>query len=401
MRYRHISVAIPVLSEYSNMPALLSRLNSQKGVCFDVYICVNNPDTWQTANDAAQCAMYDDNQKTLSFLRDYVAGNFTLHILDRSSGGKGWQGKKHGVGQARKILLETIAAEHDDNELIINLDADTDFDDCYFHMVLERMNEHCNCTALTVPYFHPLSGDDNLDRAVLRYEIYMRYYLISLMESANPYAFTALGSAMVFPLWSYKRVGGMTPLQGGEDFYMIQKLAKTGRIIRYLPTYVRPQGRISGRVPFGTGPAIAKGVDGMAVNYPLYAREGFKNVAATYASFHDLYDGDRETPMSDFLREQTKENDLWGKIRKNFKDRQLFVHSCEEKVDGLRILQYLRTVESRGDEMELRDLCNKHGISMDNDFRFLVSPTASLDRMRRDMFKVEMAMRQQLDNMCK
>ena len=260
------------------------------------------------------------------------------------------------------MLFDSIAKECDDNELIVSLDADTSFSNTYLESVLCAMNKHPEHSVLSVPYYHPLSNDEYDDRAMLRYEIYMRHYIINLLESGNPYAFTALGSAMVFPLWAYKKVGGITPLQGGEDFYLMQKFAKTGRVLLSCNETVKPQGRKSQRVPFGTGPAIAKGIDSMDITYPLYPAEGFDAVRETYALFFRLYTEDIETPMSDFLRQQLKTDDIWEPMRKNFKTRELFIHACSERVDGLRILQFLKTLPLRSAEEELLLFCNKHRI---------------------------------------
>ncbi len=400
MRYGHISVAIPVLAEYENIPHLVESLRCQSFKNFDIYICVNNREGWADDGDEQHCAMYHDNQKTLQYLQSPDAG-LPLTVIDRSSPQKGWQGKQHGVGWARKILFETISNNHNSNELIVSLDADTSFSNTYLESVIEAFNSHPGHSALCVPYYHPLSGNDTLDRPLLRYETYMRHYLLNFMAISSPYAFSALGSAMAFPLWAYKRVGGITPLQGGEDFYLMQKFAKTGQLLLSCNDIVKPQGRTSARVPFGTGPAIAKGIDSMDIAYPLYPIEGFRAVADTYAMFPHLYDEDVETPMSDFLRQQLKTDDLWQPLRKNFKTRELFIHACSERVDGLRILQFLKTFPLRRAEAELETLCKPHGISMPTDFNFRSSSIADIDKVRNGLFHLEQKMRFEQDNTIK
>lgn len=400
MRYRHVSVAIPVLAEYKNLPRLVEALLSQSFKNFDIYICVNNREGWADDGDGQHSAMYHDNQKALQYLQSLDAGQ-PLTVIDRSSPTKGWQGKQHGVGWARKTLYDAIAATHDNDELIVSLDADTEFSASYLETVCSAMNSAPHHSALCLPYYHLLSGDDTLDRPMLRYEIYMRHYLLNLLTINCPYAFTALGSAMAFPLWAYKRVGGITPLQGGEDFYLMQKFAKTGRVLLSCNEVVRPQGRPSLRVPFGTGPAIAKGLDSMDATYPLYPVEGFQAVADTYALFDKLYDEDVETPMSDFLRQQLKTGNLWQPLRKNFKARDLFIHACQERVDGLRILQFLKTFPVRRAEAELETLCKLHGISMPTDFNFRSSSVADIDKVRNGLFHLEQKMRFEKNNTIK
>lgn len=396
MRYSHISVAVPMLAELENIQVLIDLFRRQTFKDFSLYCCVNNPDGWVDSDDPTQRHMYADNQSTLECLRELQLSNidFKIVVLDFSSLGRGWKGRKHGVGWARKELFAAIGAECGDDELVVSLDADTVFSETYLESVLYTMNGNPECNALCVPYYHPLSGNDQQDRAMLRYEIYMRHYLLSLLESDNPYAFTALGSAMVFPLWAYRRVGGITPLQGGEDFYLMQKFAKTGRVLLSCNEVVKPQGRPSLRVPFGTGPAIAKGLDSMDSTYPLYPFEGFRAVSDTFALFPNLYEKDIETPMSDFLRQQLKTDDLWQPLRKNFKTRGLFIHACQERVDGLRILQYLKTFPLRRPEDELRTFCNNYRISLSDDFDFRTSLVSGVDAVRNALFKLEQQCRQ-------
>lgn len=337
LKYCHISAAIPMLAELANIPTLMERLQQQTFQNFSIYCCVNNEENGMG---------YDENQASIDLLKSYK----DVVIIDHSSPGKGWTGKHKGVGWARKELFARIMEEHDDNEIVISLDADTDFDKEYFEAVLATMNRHPDHSAFSVPYFHPLGADEAVNRAMLRYECYMRHYLIQLMQMRNPYAFSALGSAIVFPLWAYRRVGGITPLQGGEDFYLLQKFAKTGRLLNnFCSPYadrmmtVRPQGRKSDRVPFGTGPAIARGVADIEQSYPFFSPAGFRAIEETYRLFPELYEHDVETPMSTFLRQQLATDNLWEPLRRNFKSRNLFVHACAERVDGLRIAQFLKS----------------------------------------------------------
>lgn len=331
-----IAVAIPLLAELDNLPSLLDRMRHQSRRDYTLYLCINNEEDGYGFNE---------NQACLKLLN--TVDDLPLVVIDRSSPGLGWSGKKKGVGWARKVLFDTIAEHHADTDIVVSLDADTDFDSYYLEAIHATFIHYPKASAIGVPYYHPLSGIEQQDRAMLRYECYMRHYLINLLHISNPYAFTALGSAIAFPLWAYKKVGGITPLQGGEDFYLMQKFAKTGTILKRLRNpfqqmVVRPQGRVSSRVPFGTGPAIAKGVNAMDDSYPFYNEQGFAAIKKTYDLFDSLYDNDIETPMSDFLRQQLSTNELWNPLRKNYKKRELFIHACSERVNGLRILQFLK-----------------------------------------------------------
>ncbi|MBP9991111.1 MAG: hypothetical protein KBT45_06755 [Bacteroidales bacterium] len=379
--YSHISIAIPSMDELYNLPSLLERLRRQTFQTFSIYICVNQPEDFSACfHDSWEYNIYINNQTSLKLLN--AVDDLPLYIIDRSSIGQGWSGKKKGVGWARKVLFEAILQQCDDNELIVSMDADTDFDDDYFERLLATINQHPSASALCVPYYHPRCGEDATDRAMLRYECYMRHYLINLLEIQSPYAFSALGSAMAFPAWAYKRVGGITPLQGGEDFYLMQKFAKTGTIVRDIDTCVHPQGRISHRVPFGTGPAIARGIANQEESYPFFAAEGFQHIKQTTDLFPKLYTQDIETPLSDFLRNQLNTNDLWGSLRKNFKRQDLFVHACHERLDGLRILQYLKLLSKF--ETQIPD--------------FATEPISHLNAYRDELFQKELLLRKDTSN---
>lgn len=421
--YRHISVAIPMLGELDNLPQLLQCLSSQSCTTFEVYICVNNPASWSQSTDAEELALYEENMETLRRLEEAKEQlPFALHLFNSQ-----WVGKQKGVGWARKTLFDTIAANCDDNELIVSLDADTTFSPNYLSDILTTFNA-CSSrpSALAVPYYHHTTGNETSDRSMLRYEIYMRHHLLNLaglnsrlkpLGSTIPYVFTALGSAMAFPVWSYRRVGGITPLQGGEDFYLLQKYAKTGLLLTpadlpsakrqerlpngtekalTCPNYpiVFPSARPSHRVPFGTGPAISKGLQAMDETYPLYPHEAYTMVGETYTLFPELYDKEIETPMSDFLRQQLRCDDIWAPLRKNFKSRELFIHACAERVDGLRILQFLRLCRRepqyhRNAEEELTLFCKSNGITLPDGFSFQHSPISDINSIRNSLFQLE------------
>ncbi len=109
--------------------------------------------------------------------------------------------------------------------------------------------------------------------------------------------------------------------------------------------------------------------------------------------FPSLYDGDKETPMSDFLRAQLSTDDLWQPLRDNFKTRDHFVHACAERVDGLRILQYLKSRPLTTAEEEIKSLCSRHDISISDHFCFEESTLAEIDKLRGDLFTLESMLR--------
>lgn len=68
--------------------------------------------------------------------------------------------------------------------------------------------------------------------------------------------------------------GGMNRRQAGEDFYFLHKLTKLGQLTEINDAFVYPSGRVSDRVPFGTGAAMTKWMnytDDLAQTYRFQA----------------------------------------------------------------------------------------------------------------------------------
>ena len=179
--YRHISVAVPMLDELENIPRLLQTLCNQTFKNFSLYVCINQPDDWAfCAEGDWRRSAFDNNQQSLRLLEEYK--DLDIRRIDRSSSGLGWKGKHSGVGWARKVLFEQIICDRNDSELIVSLDADTILSADYLEEVLKAFNANPSVYALASPYYHHLSDSDNLDRLLLRYECYMRHYLINLLK---------------------------------------------------------------------------------------------------------------------------------------------------------------------------------------------------------------------------
>lgn len=388
-----IYIALPVLNESQYVPDLLECIENQQFVDFEVFICVNNYERWWHDDELKlQC---HDNQRTIELLKQVT--NFKITLLDKSSPSKGWVGKKGGVGYARKLLMDSINELAKKDDIIVSIDADTYYPPDYLRKINDFFNEK-SCIGLSVPYYHKL-GDEN-DKLILRYEIYMRYYFLNMYRIKNPYAFTAIGSAMAFPVWAYRKVGGLTPVKSGEDFYFIQKLTKTEKICNWVDTCAYPSSRFSNRVDFGTGPAIIKGNRGDWSSYPLYDFNLFDKVKQTFSLFRDMYKEDIETSMDDFLKVQFKTQNLWEPLRNNYKDVDNFIKACENKVDALRILQYLKseyTKRPTQDSLVLKNYLYKfHSNEFDENMRTIISnfnyesaSTEDLSKIRDFLFYLE------------
>lgn len=326
------------MDELENIPALLECFERLSFRNFEVVVCVNQPDHWW--DDLAKIPICQRNRETIDFL---ISKNLDhLTVIDRSTKGKGWDRKNYGVGWARKITMDHASAIAQPEDIILALDGDTHFLGKYFQSVADAFEENPQIKALTTPYYHPLPGNDEAAaRAILRYEIYMRHYAINMLCIENPYAFTALGSAIACTAKAYRSIGGITPHKSGEDFYFVQKLRKFGEILIWLEGSVYPAARFSDRVFFGTGPAMIRGNSGDWSGYPIYPAVFFDDIKSTFDAFENLYERDLDLPMTAFLTEKFGEN-FWQPLRENASGAENFARACRHKVDGLRILQYLK-----------------------------------------------------------
>ena len=406
----HLHIAIPAMDELDWLPRTLESAAAQLTTHpFTLYVCVNQPDAWW--DDTEKDSVCRNNAELLDLLSEFGSTHMGLDlvVLDRSSKGKGWTGKNSGVGWARKVLFDHILSIADDNDLLISMDADTEFDNGYFESVAANFAKHGQWLAISMPYYHRFpQGDEAAGRAILHYEIYMRNFALNMLEIGSPYAFTAMGSAIAARVSALRKIGGITPLKSGEDFYLLQKLRKMGEIGTWNSECVYPAARFSDRVAFGTGPALIRGTGGDWSSYPIYHHRLFQKIAETYRQLDLLYQEDVETEFLEFLQMQFKERDLWRSIRQNVKEPSQFVRAFHEKADGLRILQFLRWEQNRENTPEISALTDNLELFLAKEESESILPycssyeslsqlpTEMLSAIRNIMFKAEMRKRKEM-----
>ena len=176
--------------------------------------------------------------------------------------------KYRNVGNARKVGFDSALAQSDGkvtdkNRWLFSLDADTLIAEDYFAKAFEWISNNRGYAGAVFHFEHRFeSGNAALDLAAMKYEIYLRDYAAKLGSCGSAYGFWTIGSAFMCNAADYMRCGGMRRNNAGEDFYFLQALRKVGTIGIVPDTSVYPAGRISNRVPFGTGPAIARQLAG-------------------------------------------------------------------------------------------------------------------------------------------
>ena len=165
---------------------------------------------------------------------------------------------KQGVGLARKIgadiALSLISSGLIKPEVIYSTDADAYLPDDYFNYTGAINNE---TSALCFNFLH-FSDDEKIHRANFEYEQALRYFVAGLQWAGSTYAFFTIGSILAFSAVGYAKVRGFPKRSAGEDFYLLNKLAKLGKVDFIESCTIKLDARTSDRVPFGTGPAVER-----------------------------------------------------------------------------------------------------------------------------------------------
>jgi len=209
--------------------------------------------------------------------------NGTVVVIDRAAPGR-FLPEGQGVGLARKIGNDFVLRLHAAGRLasgwIHNTDADTVLANDLFDQTQGLKDERL--AAAIYSYEHRLDPDPELALAARLYEISLRYYVLGLAWARSPYAYQAMGSCVAVRPWSYAAVRGFPRKNAAEDFYVLDKLAKAGSIARLAGTPFLLEGRISDRVPFGTGKALSEllGKRGALAGFRLYHPLTFAHLAA-------------------------------------------------------------------------------------------------------------------------
>ena len=165
---------------------------------------------------------------------------------------------KVGVGAARKIACDAACALIASGRITTNWIHCTDGDALLPRDYLQTVTSKVGDVGLCCDFVHRHLAihDDTVVHAMDLYDKYLRYYATGLKCAGSPYGFTSIGSTLIIDSHAYAQVRGFPKRQAGEDFYLLNKLAKVGGIARKGGEAIVLPGRRSRRVPFGTGRSI-------------------------------------------------------------------------------------------------------------------------------------------------
>jgi hypothetical protein len=272
--WRHV-VVIPA---YGESAEFIQRLSNWQAVADDVLfiLVLNRPDADPAAdaNDAVREAVAalgtpgaDGGSSPL--IRLNAQAHLYMLDLDKLVGPLP---SAQGVGLARKfgcdLALHWISQGAIASQWIGSTDADATLPPDYFTQRVELAGGE---VAAIYPFWHTPGPDPACNAATALYELRLHHYVLGLEFAGSPFAHHSLGSCLAVKADAYAQVRGFPKRSGGEDFYLLNKLAKLGPIASLKGECIQLQSRYSRRAPFGTGPAVAKiSADPQPEQLPLF-----------------------------------------------------------------------------------------------------------------------------------
>ena len=269
-----------------------------------------------------------------------------LGRVDAASPGRELPTRGGGVGMARKVGFDLALTRLDwsARPVLAALDADTLVRPDYLPALFDHFGK-ARAGGAVIPFRHQPGATEAEQGAIERYELFLRHYVLGLALAGSPYAFHTVGSAMAFRAEAYARAGGMNRRRGGEDFYFLQHLAKTAGVASLSGTEVFPSARPSARVPFGTGPSVARlvaGEPGAVLFYPPGCFSILGRWLALAADAREASGGElleRAEGISPHLGQYLQRLDLtgvWERLRRNHPDRRRLAAAFDGWFDGFR-----------------------------------------------------------------
>ena len=262
--------------------------------------------------------------------------------------------KKAGVGQARKLLMDEALfrfAKIDNPEgIIVNLDADCMVSKNYFKEIYNSFQDN-ELAACSIHFEHRVDSPLTLE-AIVNYELHLRYFIGMQKLIALPFAYQTIGSAMAVRALSYARQGGMNTRKAGEDFYFLHKFIKNDNCFELNSATVYPSGRVSDRVPFGTGRAVGEMLNGKPSQ--TYNPASFKLLSEFLQGLELIYQNERfdlTEALDPCLRDYFEQLGLSAKLREikdNTTNYQKFRKRFFQYFDAFQFMKYLHYMRDNG-----------------------------------------------------
>lgn len=192
---------------------------------------------------------------------------------------------QYGVGFARKLGMDMCLWLYHQELLVSPFVRSSDGDVIWPHDYLDSIHHDEKVSAIIYPFRHgPVRKEDKAEcQAAFLYDAWLRYYVEGLRWAGSPWAFHTIGSTLAIHLQHYAINRGFPKREAGEDFYLLNKLAKTGSIITLDDPLLILSNRQSNRTPFGTGKSIADIIHSAKGDWQFYHPEIFQQLRYWYS----------------------------------------------------------------------------------------------------------------------
>jgi len=339
-----VSICIPMRGEEYPINILKSLLRSDlSDTRVEVIIGINHG---QDTDEVIKALNVSSSEEIGHFIENKTLRN--VHVIEAFD----LPSKKDGVGLARKIIMDEALRRFVKlgrlDGLIVALDADCKVDQTYISDLIGLYKHDLGQMAYSFGCEHDIEAVPENKHAIKLYEKHLHLYREGLLRAGHPHSQFTIGSAMACTAIGYAAQGGMNTRQAGEEFYFLQKFIKAG-YFNYLPHIViRPSGRYSDRVPFGTGRAMLKYKETKeVVTYnPLsynrvgefiqwaqrwYETESFKDIPEAGEFYEEVY-----------LREKLRS------IKKETSTREAFLKRFFQFFDAFQAMKMLHWLRDQG-----------------------------------------------------
>jgi glycosyltransferase involved in cell wall biosynthesis len=280
--------------------------------------------------------------------------------------------KQAGVGLARKIGLDEGVRRFEylgkKNGILVWFDADSLCTPNYLTEIYDFYRDHPDANTGLVYFEHPLSGEEKEDvyKAIINYELHLRYYKNALQFANFPYGFHTIGSCITHTSAAYQKQGGMNTRKAGEDFYFLQKLFVSGGMYNINTAMVIPSPRPSDRVPFGTGKAVKYMLEKGEYSMKSYNPNAFLDFKKLIEKVPELYRHAAPIKIIDVLPESIRqylEKTLFlyqlEKIKKNCSAEAHFLKAFYTWFNGFSALKFVHFARDHFyEDIEVLDAAN-------------------------------------------
>jgi glycosyltransferase involved in cell wall biosynthesis len=344
-----IIVVIPCYDDEFVFRTLDSLENADSPKCdIEVIVVVNSSENTLEKVVNINRKIYEDLKFKLG-INYYKFFRLLPHIIEnvpRKIAGVG-NARKHGMDEAVRRFNKTEKPEG----VIVSLDADTIVDREYF-LQIEKAFYDSKAGMATFQFHHNFDKDvysDEVINACKLYEIYLRYFRLSLKWSGFPYSIHTIGSCFAVRAEIYAKAGGMSKRQGGEDFYFLHKTVVQTELVQIDTPIVFPSPRLSDRVPFGTGPAVNQIIK--SGDYKVYNFALFDVLKRFFHGFDELYDNFEKglinvpSEIIEFVGSQEFQS-IVEECVKHTSNKTSFIKRMFTKFDAFKIVKFLNSFDS-------------------------------------------------------